>query len=118
MTSLVTFLYIYRTIDILLISIPQMYNAPFVVPPVPCDNPCDGVPSDHWVSVCVPHTDKSKPAVRRYKTIKYRPLPDSAVGQFGSWITSEDFSSIKDDLDPSEHAIALETLLLDNLEKY
>ena len=105
-------------LDILLISIPQFYDAPIVVPPVPCDNPSDGVPSDHWVPVCVPHTDRSRPPVRRYRTVTYRPLPESSVRQFGKWITSEKFSEIDENLSPSEHARALEKLLLDNLDKY
>ena len=88
-------------LDIILIDIPQYYNAPIIVPPVPCDNPADGVPSDHSVPVCVPHTDRSRPAVRRFKTVTYRPLPDSAIRQFGNWITSEPFSQIKGDLSAS-----------------
>ena len=105
-------------LDIILIDIPQYYNAPIIVPPVPCDNPADGVPSDHSVPVCVPHTDRSRPAVRRFKTVTYRPLPDSAIRQFGNWITSEPFSQIKGDLSASDHAKALESILLMNLEKF
>ena len=105
-------------LDIILINIPQFYNAPIIVPPVPCDNPADGVPSDHSVPVCVPHSDRNNPPVRRFKTVTYRPLPDSAVRQFGSWITSESFSQIKDDLPPSLHAKSLESILLANLDKY
>jgi hypothetical protein len=102
----------------LLISIPQYYNAPTIVPPVPCDNPADGKPSDHHVPVCVPHTDRSQPAVRRFKLVTYRPLPESAVRQFGQWITAQTFSEIKDDISPSAHAKALESFLIENLDKY
>ena len=105
-------------LDIILMSCPQYYNAPTIVPPVPCDNPNDGVPSDHSVPVCVPHTDRSKPAVRRFRTVTYRPLPDSAVREFGKWITQENFSQIKDYLPTSAHAKELESILMKNLDKY
>ena len=32
-------------LDIIIMSIPEYYNSPILVPPVPCDNPSDGVPS-------------------------------------------------------------------------
>ena len=105
-------------LDILLISIPQYYNAPTIVPPVPCDNPADVKPSDHHIPVCVPHTDRSQPAVRRFKTVTYRPLPDSSVRQFGQWITAQTFAEIKDDISPSAHAKALESFLIQNLDKF
>ena len=105
-------------LDIILMSIPQLYNAPIIVPPVPCDNPSDGVPSDHYVPVCVPHTDMTRPPVRHFKTVTYRPLPESGMREFGSWITAETFSTINDDISPSSQASALETLLLSQLDKY
>ena len=42
-------------LDIILTNIPQHYNSPVIIPPVPCDNPEDGVPSDHWVPVLPTH---------------------------------------------------------------
>ena len=106
------------TLDIILINIPQYYNARIIVPPVPCDNPSDGVPSDHSVPVCVPHTDRTRPAVRRFKTVTYRPLPESDVRQFWNWITSETFSQIMEEPSTTSHAKSLESILLTNLEKY
>ena len=51
-------------------------------------------------------------------SVSYRPLPESSVRQFGKWITSEKFSDIEENMSPSEHARALEKLLLNNLDKY
>ena len=98
-------------------NIPQYYNSPIIVPPVPCDNPDDGVPSDHWVPVCYPHTDRHNPPLRRYKTVTYRPLPDENIRKYGQWITSESFSEINDNLAPSEHALQLEQLLGGKLDE-
>ena len=70
-----------KILDILIMNIPQYYNAPVIVPPVPCDDPSAGVPSDHSVPVSYPHTDRYNPPVRHYRKITYRPLPESKVRQ-------------------------------------
>ena len=104
-------------LDILITNIPQYFNSPIIVPPVPCDNPTDGVPSDHWVPVCYPHTDRHNPPLRRFKIITYRPLPDDNIRKFGQWITGETFSGIDDNISPSEHAQQLQHLLMSKLDE-
>ena len=105
-----------KILDILLMSIPQYYNSPIIVPPVPCDDPTAGVPSDHSVPVCYPHTDRHNPPLRRYRSVTYRPLPDSSIAQFGQWITAFDFSSINDDLPPGDIAMTLDNILMVKLD--
>ena len=56
-----------KILDILIMNYPQLYNSPVIVPPVPCDDPSSGVPSDHSVPVCYPHTDRHKPPSRNYR---------------------------------------------------
>ena len=106
-----------KTLDILITNIPQYYNSPIIVPPVPCDNPNDGVPSDHWVPVCYPHTDRYKPALRRFRSVTYRPLSDENIRKFGQWITSESFSGINEHLHPTAHAQELQALLISKLDE-
>ena len=104
-------------LDIILMSIPQLYNSPIIVPPVPCDNPSDGVPSDHWVPVCYPHTDRHNPPLRRFKTVTYRPLPEENIRKFGQWITGHNFSVISDTLSSSAHAQEFEELMMAKLDE-
>ena len=99
-------------------NIPQYFNSPIIVPPVPCDDPTAGVPSNNSVPVCYPHTDRHNPPQRNFKTVTYRPLPDSSIAQFGQWITGYDFSSINDDLAPGDQAQALENTLITRLDEY
>ena len=106
-----------KTLDILITNIPQYYNSPIVVPPVPCDNPNDGVPSDHWVPVCYPHTDRYKPPLRRFRTVTYRPLPAESVRRYGQWITSESFDKLDNSLSPTAHAQELQSLLMGKLDE-
>ena len=105
-------------LDVIIMNTPQYYNSPIIIPPVPCDDPNEGKPSDHSVPLCIPHTDRSNPPLRRYRMVTYRPLPESCVRQFGAWVTSENFSQIKDDLSTDEHAMALGNLLIAKLDEF
>ena len=107
-----------KILDIIIMDIPQFYDSPVIIPPVPCDDPTTGMPSDHSVPVCVPHTDRHNPPVRRYRTVTFRPLPDNCFKQFAQWIIKETFNEIQDDLSSNEHAKGLENLLLKNLNKF
>ena len=56
-------------LDIIIMNLYSYFNSPVIVPPVPCDDPNKGKPSDHWVPVCTPHTDRYNPPRRQYKTV-------------------------------------------------
>ena len=102
------------TLDIWITNIPQYFNSPVIVPPVPCDNPEDGVPSDHWVPVCYPHTDRHNPPHCRFKNVTYWLVPDEKIRQFVQWITKETFTGIDDN---AQHAQKLQELLMGKLEE-
>ena len=106
-----------KILDIIIMNTPQLYKSPTIIPPVPCDDPNAGVPSDHSVPVCVPHTDRYSRPARKYKTISYRPLPDAAINKFGQWITKESFDIMDDDISTSEKAKNLQDLLLSKLDE-
>ena len=77
-----------KILDIIIMNTPHLYQSPVIVPPVPCDVPTAGVPSDHSVPVCAPHTDRHSRLVRKYKLTEYRPLPDAYINKFGQWMTT------------------------------
>ena len=104
--------------DIIIMNTPELYKSPIIVPPVPCDVPSAGLPSDHSVPVCIPHTDRHTRPARKYRTITHRPLPDAAINKFGQWITAETWDNLVDDLPSSEQAQQLEDILMDKLNKY
>ena len=105
-------------LDVIITNIPKYYNSAIVVPPVPCDDPSSGVPSDHWVPICYPHMDRHRPPLRRFKSVTYRPLPDDGIRKYGQWITSESFAGVGADMDSTEHAQVLQDLLLGKLDKF
>ena len=107
-----------KILDICITNLSKYYNSPIIVPPVGPDDPTKGKLSDHWVPVCIPHTDRYNPPHRTWKLHTFRPLPDSNVRNFGQWITGEDWDSISKDLSPTEQALMIEKLIEDNLNKY
>ena len=105
-------------LDIIIMNLSGLYKSPVVVPPLQPDDPTKAKPSDHSVPVCVPHTDRYKPAERSYKTITYRPLPDSSVRKFGAWIVTEDWASVSDQMSPSEQVVMFESLVNQKLNYF
>ena len=105
-------------LDVCLTNMFPYYNAPLIIPPVQPDVVGQGVPSDHWVPLCVPHTDPQKPPARQYKIIISRPLPDSKVREFGQWLTRETWDSIRDTDTPSEQVKVFERIIQGKLDKH
>ena len=105
-------------LDIFVSNYSQCYNQPEIIPPVPPDNPSNGVPSDHHVPLCTPHTDPLCPPKREYKVITYRPLPDSKLHQFGNWITQENWDSLDETNSPENKVETYNKMLLETLDKY
>ena len=105
-----------KILSVIIMNIPNLYNSPVIIPPVPCDDPSSGQPSDHSVPVCYPHTDRTKPPARRYKTVSYRRLPESKIAQFGTWLTSTELI-FDENIGPSEYANQFENTLMSKLDE-
>ena len=105
-------------LDVLLTNLFSFYNTPVIIPPVQPDVIGQGVPSDHSVPLCVPHTDPSNPPSRLYKTVTSRPLPDSKIREFGQWITAEPWDEITVQDDPTMQVKVFENLITEKMDKY
>jgi hypothetical protein len=105
-------------LDVLMTNVFQFYNSPVIIPPVQPDIPGQGVPSDHSVPMCVPHTDPHNPPAREYKTVVSRPLPDSKIREFGQWITIEQWEEIIGESDPTQQVRIFETFIEQKLDQY
>ena len=80
--------------------------------------PGKGVPSDHNMAVAVPLAGAAVGAVTREYTVRTsRPLPDSAIRQFGQWITREDWTEVKSVAATSQQRLVLKKILQDQIEQ-
>ena len=107
-----------KVLDVVIMNTSGLYKSPIIVPPIQPDDPSTGQPSDHSVPVCIPHTDRYTPPQRSYRTIKYRPLPQSSVQRFGDWLVHESWESIGADMSPTQQAFEFETLMSEHLNKF
>ena len=110
-------------LDIIVMNnLSRYYKSPVIAPPLQPDDPTKAKPSDHSVPVCVPHTDRYKPARRNYRTIKYRPMPESSVHKFGEWIVQESWECLKGSngggLTATEQAVVFEQLVNEKLNQF
>ena len=51
-------------------------------------------PQENLIVVMEPITNENQAQVKRYKSIKYRPFPESAVRQMGQWVQSQTWYEI------------------------
>ena len=106
-----------KILDIIFTNLSGYYKSPIIAPPISCDDPRRGVPSDHSVPICIPHSDRHTRPERSYKTITFRPLPETKIRAFGEWIVKEDWNSMNMNHPQSvtQSAQDLEKYLLDQL---
>ena len=102
-------------LDVIIMNTYNFYNSPIIVAPVEADDPLSGVPSDHHVPIAYPHTDRYQAPLRNYRSVTYRPLPESGLRSFGQWIVNEKWDVVKQDLSPTEQVSEFESLLLNKL---
>ena len=104
-------------LDILLMNTFAYYSSVVIVPPIQPDDPTKGKPSDHSVPVCTPHTDRFNRPRRKFKTIKYRPLPESKMRNFGEWIVQQKWEGLRGDLSPTQQTEVFQSVVLDKLNE-
>ena len=106
-----------KIIDVLITNLQSLYATPTIAPPIRADNPRTGQSSDHSVPVCTPHTDRFQRPSRNYKTVKFRPLPDSGIRSFGDWIVHENWEAIEKENTVLDQVRIFENLIINNLNK-
>ena len=105
-----------KNLDVLLTTMAPFYSTPIIVPPVMCDDPSKGVPSDHSVPVLHPVTRASIGKQQIYKERTTRPLPDSAVRQLGQALIEEDWAKVTSEGSPDQQDAALQLILTSLLD--
>ena len=106
-----------KVLDVLLISIPELYLVPLIVPPVAADDPNHGSPSDHSTVLAPPMSNSGAGQNRNEYSVKYvRPLPESGINEFGQWITAENWDNIKEHDSPDQQVGMLQETLSRKLD--
>ena len=88
----------------------SFYHSPEVIPPVPVDVIGKGVPSDHRGVLVTPLSSANSQRKPDTEFKKVRPLPESSMLKFGSFIVQEEWSFLTSKMSSTE--------LVETFEKY
>ena len=105
------------TLDKIITTLSKYYLSPSTMPPLDNDVEGNGKPSDHLIVEMRPigELDNPKP---KYKTITFRPLPDSGLLQMKQWLQTETWQELYQKETADEKAEHLHSKLLEKLELY
>ena len=93
-------------------------NTPIIVLPVPADDPSKSSPSDHSVPLSIPLQSTSDNIRRDMKTKWIRPMPQSKLETFQTWLSEVDRDCIiSPDATPSAQVDAFQTLIHSKLDE-
>ena len=81
------------TPDTIITSLSKYYNVPFTKPPINSDGAIRK-PSDHLVVIFELKFKPMSHMQRRYKTVTFRPLPDSKMSIFGLWLRDQNWNEM------------------------
>ena len=78
--------------DPIITTLEKYYQEPVTKPPIDNDSDKTGKPADHLVVLMIPLSNQHEIKQRLYKTINYRPLPQSGIQLMGLWILRQDWT--------------------------
>ena len=87
----------------------EYYTSPQIVAAVPADDPNNGVPSDHCTVFAAPLASNTDSKVNEYIAKTTRPMPDSAIRQFGKWIVLHSWDNVKKVGDPTQQVTVMQS---------
>ena len=82
------------TLDLIITNLQSLYQPPSTLEPLDNDEAVSGAPSDHLIVKMLPLSNENPSQLKRYKTIKFRPFPDSAIREMGLWVQSKSWHEI------------------------
>ena len=103
--------------DVFLTNVPNYFRIPQICQPICPDNDQAGAPTDHSV-VWIQPIENLSCQTREYKSISYRPMPDSSIQLFGQWIINHDWENIENGTESCIQAENLQQTLNFHLEKF
>ena len=104
-------------LDTIISTLGIYYQDPFTVPPLDSDSNTQGKHSDYLIVLMKPINAK-EPKKKVFKTVTFRPLPESGLFQFGVWLRSQKWESIYGATNAHDKAKNLQNLLFGNLDKF
>ena len=106
------------TLDVIITNLQSFYHPPTTLEPLDNDATVTGKPSDHLIVKMSPLTNQNPTQIKRYKTIKFRPFPDSAIREMGKWVQSQSWQEIYVLKDANLKAELFENILMEKINYF
>ena len=105
-------------LDPIITTLSKFYNPPVTKPPIQNDSNKTGKPSDHLVVLMKPLSSSLEVEPRKYKTVEFRPLPESGIIGMKNWIENYDWKDVFICEGANEKAEKLQNIMLEKLEHF
>ena len=103
------------TLDLIITNLHAFFHPPVTLEPLENDEGNGGKPSDHLPVMMYPLTNENPKQAKKYKIIKFRAYPDSAIREMGQWLQSQSWHDIFKLSCANAKAEKLEEMLLDKI---
>ena len=107
-----------KILDVLITNLHEFYTVPSIVPAVAADDPSKGSPSDHKTVIAAPLSQNIDKKINEYSIKTTRPLPESAIREFGQWIVQKNWDSVKEVGDPNKQVNLMQNILFHKLDEH
>ena len=81
-------------LDKIITNLHMFFSEPTTLEPLENDEMNNGKPSDHLTVIWKPLTNNSPIEPKLYKTIKFRPFPDSGIRAMAQWVQAQTWQDI------------------------
>ena len=106
-------------LDTIITSLSSYYKDPVTKPPISNDDDnYQGKPSDHLVVLWEPEAGDIKLEPRQYRTVSYRPLKDSNMARFKTWLDDQTWDDLYRLTDVNSKAEYFHTTLLKKFQEF
>ena len=96
----------------MLTNLGSFFSPVYIAAAVQCDDPTKGVPSDHNTAVAEPLAGAGTTVSREYTVRTSRPLPESGINEFGSWLQGVQWQEhLTPDRTPTKQPETMELIL-------
>ena len=105
-------------LDPILTTLSKFYQSPICLPPLDPDPLSNGSPSDHLMPLMKPISTLNNCPARTKRKVTIRPLPESGIAQFQTWIINHSFDNVFNAITAHEKASIFQTELLKALNQF
>ena len=106
------------TLDLIITNMHSFYHQPFTMEPLDNDVEGLGKPSDHLIVVMQPLSSANPVQSKKYKTVTFRPYPDSGIREMGKWIQSQSWNEVYSLQSAHDKAEKFESMLNEKINLY